>query len=357
VRAALIILNFEFRNDQVKFFCMQIVENYLKTRYKTSSASQVDQNILKHFMSMWLQMQTTRKANEKNFLTKKAAQLFAIVSLIDFPTRWPTFFNDLMVTSLWSIGNADFYLKVLLAIDSEIVDREIPRTVEESNLITFYKDSIRERCVTDLVESWYVLLKEHTNKNAEITCQALEVISVYISWIDINLVANSRFVEFFLYAMGQVDLRETACTCLEEITNKRMEIRAKLKLIDYLWTDVIEKCAIALEQQINLSNDEQDNCDYLLKFGKLLNAIGNNLYDGWQKTHKKEPDVGVLLFKCIETKMPYVLRILNHSDDDISESVSEFCMHYISCLKINKIQTREQQTNIEVGLEISTQIE
>lgn len=157
--------------------------------------------------------------------------------------------------------------------------------------------------------------------------------------------------------MGQVDLRETACTCIEEITNKRMEIRAKLKLIDYLWTDVIEKCAIALEQQINLSNDEQDNCDYLLKFGKLLNAIGNNLYDGWQKTHKKEPDVGVLLFKCIETKMPYVLQILNHSDDDISESVSEFCMHYISCLKVNKIQTREQQTNIEVGLEISTRIQ
>ena len=238
---------------------MQIIENYLKTRYKTS-ATEEDQNALKHFMSIWLQMQTTRKANEKNFLTKKSAQLFALVSLIDFPHRWPTFFNDLMATSLWSVGNADFYLKVLLAIDSEIVDRELPRTPEESNLITFYKNAIREHCVSDLVNSWYVLLKENSNKNAEITCQTLEVIGIYIDWIDSNLIVNDRFVEFFLFALSQVDLRETACTCIEEIINKRMEIRAKLRLIDYFWDNVLVKCAQALEQQINLSNV----CIYIL---------------------------------------------------------------------------------------------
>lgn len=231
---------------------MQIIESYLKTRY--GKASPADQIILKQFMSTWLQMQINRKANEKNFITRKAAQLFALVSLIDFPVKWPTFFNDLMATSQWSIGNADFYLKVLLAIDSEIVDREIPRTPEEANVITFYKDSIRERCMTDLVESWYILLKEHSNKNAEITCQALQVIATYISWIEINLIVNSRFVEFFSYALGQVDLRETACECLEEIVNKGMDFAAKLKLIDYLWTNVIQLHAMALEQQRSLLN-------------------------------------------------------------------------------------------------------
>ena len=240
-------------NDQTRFFCMQIIENYLKTRYK-SSTSQPDQMLLRQFMSQWLQLQINRKANEKNFLTKKVAQLFALVSLIDFPNRWPTFFTDLIATAQWSIGNADFYLKVLAAIDSEIVDREIPRTNEEQILITFYKDSIRERCVSDLVESWYILLKENNVKNPEITCQTLDVIGAYISWIDINLIVNSRFVEFFVYGLGQVELRETACVCLEEVISKRMEVRAKLKLIDYLWKDVLQAGAIALEQQINLSN-------------------------------------------------------------------------------------------------------
>lgn len=136
---------------------MQIIEAYLKTRY--SKADQTEQEFLKQFMSTWLQLQTSRQANEKNFLNRKAAQLFALVSLIDFPNRWPTFFNDILATSSWSEGNADFYLKVLIAIDSEIVDREIPRTAEEMEVITVYKDSIRSHCVNNIVESWFILLK------------------------------------------------------------------------------------------------------------------------------------------------------------------------------------------------------
>jgi exportin-T len=86
----------------------------------------------------------------------------------------------------------------------------------------------------------------------------------------------------------------------------------------------------------------------LLKFGKLLNTIGENLYTGWQKRNVKKPDTGSQeLFVSLEKKLPYVLILLNHSDDDISESVSEYCMHYISILKVNKIQTREQQGHIE----------
>jgi exportin-T len=327
---------------------MQVIENYLKTRYKLTTASQVDQDVLKSFMSHWLQSQINRKASEKNFLTKKAAQLFALVSLIDFPSRWATFFADLIVTCQWSVGNADFYLKCLMAIDSEIVDREIPRTPEEANVITFYKDSIREHAVNSLVESWYLLLKEHSNKNPEITCQTLEVIGAYISWIEINLIVNNRFLEFFSYGLNQVDLRETTCSCLEEILNKGMEIGPKHKLIEYLWDNLLFTSAMSLEQQINLSNDEQDNCDYLLKFGKLMNSIGENLFTGWQKKNQqKQLDAAHELFISLEKKLPYALVLLNHSDDDISESVTEYCMHYISILKTNKLKHLEQKTHIE----------
>lgn len=339
-------------NDHTKFFCMQVVENYLKTRYKSPQVSDADQNLLKQFMSQLLQQQVNRKANEKNFLTRKAAQLFALVSLIDFPHRWPSFFNDLMVTSQWSVGNADFYLKCLMAIHSEIVDREIPHTPDELNLITFYKDAVRQSCVNQLVESWFLLLKEHSNKNAEITCQTLEVIGAYISWIEINLIVNDRFVQFFTYALDQVDLRETTCTCLEEIINKGMDVNAKLKLIDFLWLNVIQQHAMNLERQKSFTNEEQDDCDYLLKFGKLLNTIGTNLFEGWQKVNRKEPDTANLLAQSIELKLPFVLLLLNHADDDISECVSEYCMHYIGILKQNKMLTREQQANIENMLNI-----
>ena len=89
----------------------------------------------------------------------------------------------------------------------------------------------------------------------------------------------------------------------------------------------------------------------MLKFGKLLNTIGNNLFDGGRQKSTKNKDVDEqnyqMAMKCLETKIPFVLQILNHTDDDISESVSEYCMHYISYLKQSKIQTLEQKTNIE----------
>ena len=91
--------------------------------------------------------------------------------------------------------------------------------------------------------------------------------------------------------------------------------------------------ANCLEQQISLSNsDEQDKCDYLLKIGKLLNAIGDSLFDAWQKSNKKEhAKLCNQLVESMENKMTFVLKIFNHAeeDDDISESVSEYCMNYM----------------------------
>lgn len=102
----------------------------------------------------------------------------------------------------------------------------------------------------------------------------------------------------------------------------------------------------------SLYKDDEDNSDFMLKFGKLLNAIGENLYDCWSKTYKKEPNIALVLAQCLENKLSFVLQILNHTDDDISESVVEFCMHYVSILKATKIQSREQQNNIEAMFSI-----
>lgn len=67
------------------------------------------------------------------------------------------------------------------------------------------------------------------------------------------------------------------------------------------------------------------------------------------RVNRKEPETASLLAQSIELKLPFVLLLLNHADDDISECVSEYCMHYIGILKQNKMLTRDQQTSIEVS--------
>ena len=58
---------------------------------------------------------------ESSFLKNKIAQVTALVFIQDYPARWPTFFNDILFSCL-QMGEAavDHYLRVLLAIDSEV---------------------------------------------------------------------------------------------------------------------------------------------------------------------------------------------------------------------------------------------
>ena len=67
---------------------------------------------------------------EKNFLRNKAAQILSLVFVADYPGRWPCFLGDLL--QLLPLGEAavDMFLRTMMAIDSEVVDREIGHTPE-----------------------------------------------------------------------------------------------------------------------------------------------------------------------------------------------------------------------------------
>ena len=62
----------------------------------------------------------------------KFSQLFVLAFLSDYPSKWPSFFNDLLV--VMNLGSnvdheaVDVYFRVLLALHEEVVDKDIPHT-------------------------------------------------------------------------------------------------------------------------------------------------------------------------------------------------------------------------------------
>ena len=62
---------------------------------------------------------------EKSFILNKAAQIFVYTCLCDYPCRWPTLFHELNETLRIGIPAVDIYLRILLAIDGEVADRDI----------------------------------------------------------------------------------------------------------------------------------------------------------------------------------------------------------------------------------------
>ncbi|KAI1882201.1 hypothetical protein AGOR_G00248250 [Albula goreensis] len=227
-----------------------------------------------------------------------------------------------------------------MAIDAEVVDRDILHSSEETRRNTLIKDAMREQCIPSLVESWYQILHNFQQSHFELTCQCLEVVGAYVSWIDLNLIANDRFVNLLLSHMSVEVLREEACDCLFEIVNKGMDPVDKTKLVESL-------CQV-LQSAGFFNVEEEDDVDFLAKFSKLVNGMGQALVVSWTKLVK----VGDLkssqeTLQAMEAKVPLMLKLLAHEDDDISANIVGFCYDYLHVLKQLPLLTDQQKSNIE----------
>uniref|UniRef100_UPI001EAF7B71 exportin-T-like n=1 Tax=Oncorhynchus gorbuscha TaxID=8017 RepID=UPI001EAF7B71 len=171
---------------------------------------------------------------------------------------------------------------------------------------------MREQVIPSLVESWYQILGAYQQSHPEITCQCLEVVGAYVSWIDLNLIANDRFVNLLLSQMSVEDLREEACDCLFEIVNKGMDPTDKTKLVE----------------------SSEEDVDFLAKFSRLVNGMGQSLVLSWTKLAKGgDVKAAAEALRALETKVPLLLQLLVHDDDDISANIVGFCYDYLNILK------------------------
>ncbi|XP_067120441.1 exportin-T-like isoform X2 [Centruroides vittatus] len=310
--------------NHVKFFCLQVIEHFIKTRYEQSDATQQQQ--IREFICYWIRTQPESHKGEETFIKNKVAQLVSMVFLIDYPHHWPSFFADLLQTLSFGPSATDYYLRILLAINSDVADREIARTQKDLERNTLIKDTIREHCVNDLVNSWYHIVTSYQNSHPELSCLCLEVIGGYVAWIDIGLIANDRFVGILVHFLGHQDLREAACDCIHEIINKGMDPAAKTKLV--------ESFMAVLDQAGVLNTAEDDDSDFMVKLAKLVNVMGTSVLTSWTKVLKLgDMQTTEVIKKAIENKIPLMLKFLNHEDEDVSQSVCEFAREYLQYLK------------------------
>uniref|UniRef100_A0A673A4M9 Exportin-T n=1 Tax=Sphaeramia orbicularis TaxID=375764 RepID=A0A673A4M9_9TELE len=326
-----------YNDDHVKFFCFQVLEHQIKFRHAGLSA--VQQQLIRETLMKWLQCQLMNTQPEKPFIRNKAAQVFALTFIMEYLTLWPKFFFDILSLVGLNPHGVDIYLRTLMAIDAEVVDRDILHS-PETRRNTLIKDTMREQCIPNLVESWFQILQTYQQSHPELTCQCLEVVGAYVSWIDLNLIANDRFVNLLLSQMSVEELREEACDCLYEIINKGMDPVDKTKLVESL-------CQVL--QSVGFFNVEQEeDVDFLAKFSRLVNGMGQSLVLSWTKLAKTgNVKATAETLQAMEAKVPLLLQLLVHEDDDISANIIGFCYEYLHVLKQLPQLTDQQKTNIE----------
>uniref|UniRef100_A0A8B9BRK7 Exportin-T n=1 Tax=Anser brachyrhynchus TaxID=132585 RepID=A0A8B9BRK7_9AVES len=327
-----------YSDDHIKFFCFQVLEHQIKFKY--SELTEVQQQLIRETLITWLQAQMLNPQPEKTFIRNKAAQVFALLFVTEYLTKWPKFFFDILSVVDLNPRGVDMYLRILMAVDAELVDRDVVHTSEEARRNTLLKDTMREQCIPSLVESWYQILQNYQYNNSELTCQCLEVVGAYVSWIDLSLIANERFINMLLGHMSVEVLREEACDCLFEIVNKGMDPIDKTKLVESL-CQVLQSAGL-------FSIDQEDDVDFLARFSKLVNGMGQALIASWTKLIKNgDMKSAQDTLQAIEAKVSLMLQLLIHEDDDISSNIIGFCYDYLHILKQLSALSDQQKANVE----------
>uniref|UniRef100_A0A4W4DX59 Exportin-T n=1 Tax=Electrophorus electricus TaxID=8005 RepID=A0A4W4DX59_ELEEL len=325
-----------YGDDHVKFFCFQVLEHQIKH----GSLTGAQQQLIRETLMKWLQLQLMGGQPEKPFIKNKAAQVLALTFVREYLTIWPKFFFDLLSLVGLNPHGLDIYLRTLMAVDAEVVDRDILHSPEETRRNTLIKDHMRESCIPALVESWYQILQTYQRSHSELTCQCLEVVGAYVSWIDLNLIANDRFVNLLLSHMSVEELREEACDCLFEIINKGMDPVDKTKLVESL-SQVLQSAGF-------FNVEQEEDVDFLAKFSRLVNGMGQALVLSWTKLTKSgDVKVATETLQALEAKVPLLLQLLVHEDDDISANIVGFCYDYLHVLKQLPLLTDQQKNNAE----------
>jgi exportin-T len=202
-------------------------------------------------------------------IRNKMARLFAVVFVREFPLGWPSFFQDISSTITISSSGADMFLRVMLSIHEEVVDREVDRASAIHVRNTALKDNMRLSAMDTICDAWANIIGIYNASDPHVVGTCMQVISFYTSWIDISLVANERFLgPVFQFLMSSnSDLREGACDCITGLVNKGMLPAGKIQLIQSL--QVLERVSI-VKSSLPPSGEE----DFLLKLALLVNGVG-----------------------------------------------------------------------------------
>lgn len=316
---------------EAKFFSLQVVEDALRNKYNLFSEE--EKQTIKTGLLNWYREQLPQRANEPPYIRNKFAHIIVLLFINEFLKSWGSFFSDLAL-NLSSQIHVDMFLRICLTIDEEIVSRLIQRNEQEANTSTNIKDKMREVAIVDLVNMWYNILVMYHSVAPEIVNSCLRVISLYVDWIDINLIVSEKFLTAFFNFLQREEYIDSACECVNEIVLKGMNAEKKITLIQ----------SINLGQVLKLVESRGED-GYSEQVLKLVNSVGVTLSECWvefdKDERKREQDV---CYQMINSILPFFFKLFVSQEEEVACSVVDFSQSLIGIFRIAK---KKGELNLE----------
>lgn len=174
-------------------------------------------------------------ASEPAYLRTQIAKTLTLLFIRLYNVSWPSFFSDLI--SLYTscgVSATDLYVRILKVVHEEIGDTLIIRNAETIRRNNMLKDQIRLTDMQTLVGTWISTLNNY-DKDYDIVNGMLQVISGWVSWVDISmLLSNRAFIPLLFKNLSREPTRINACDTVREIISKKMPHESKFELMQIM---------------------------------------------------------------------------------------------------------------------------
>lgn len=327
-----------------QFLLLQVIEDFLNKRYHSSSPEDV--SVIRNFLLHYIRNSRSSTEEQPAFLVNKMAHIFSLVFAADFPERWSTYFNELFFNdNINDRKAAFFYLKVLLAIDTEVVNRDIQRSKNESDRNIKIKDAMREICINEIAKSWLSIANSNQD-DVIIQNLVLDNIASYVDWIELDLVANDYVMPLIISKFQNPATSESATAAVCGLLEKGMPAEKKVGLALTIMTVLRNNGLLT----VNDNNDE----DEVTRVGSLVNSLGLVLLDVQNKLCassilEKEQEC------CVQEMAGLAdpaLVVLNNEEPDLSCLSIDYIRAYSSFLiKFHPNETNFIEKVIRTGLQ------
>eukprot|EP00045_Choanoeca_perplexa_P008278 m.76373 g.76373 ORF g.76373 m.76373 type:complete len:994 (-) comp14426_c0_seq3:114-3095(-) len=318
----------------VTFACLKIVEGVISKRYCALVSDQ--QQSVKELVIMLLMS----SSHSPTFIRNKIAQLFGLIFRFDYPYKWKSCFEDLLALLNQGRQAIDMFLRVLTALNDEIADRDLYRSQHEYEVNAQLKDQLRERDVAKLIAACFHITQTYIGDD-DLASSALTVVSHYINWVDIGLVANDEAIELFHRCLQHTNsIGQQACECIVAIMLKGMAPEDKMRVIQQI--DVWPLLCGLTQQLVQIRAASEDNCDsntdaVLVTASRCIDAMAfvvlQNLTKCLDQTSAASADLIQEHANVINAVIPTALQLLGHVDDDVAETALPSLQEYLSVAK------------------------
>ncbi|ELR25264.1 Exportin 1like protein [Acanthamoeba castellanii str. Neff] len=322
---------FSSQSPQVKFFCLQVLTDVAKNRYATLAPP--EKTGLREVLIKWIREHLVQHQDEQAAIKNKLAYILVLFFKQDYLAQWPTFFSELF--GLLQLGPVviDMFLRIIKTIDEEVVSVEVQRSAEEHTHNIAIKDRMRDDCINTMVEIWYQILVTYRTSIPQLTRECLAVLRPYITWIDLSLIVNEKFIPFFFECLPNVQFRREACDCITQVVAKGMPPLQKLDLL------------VRLKVLELVNSAATDDAQYKVNVAKLLNESGVQLVTAYAKGQVNE-QVEAQAKQIVDSALVLLWKWMSDADNNVASVVLGFVQEYL-----NKVNPRPLKHATTLGNE------